>query len=407
MSSILIVGIIASFGLICGEIATKLRLPKVTGYIIAGVLLNPSLSDFIPKNFTSHTDLVTNVALSFITFSVGGTLLYSRIKKLGKGIIYITLCEGEFAFIIVIVGILAGGALLIQTADATWVSTFIPISLLMGCLAAPTDPSATLAITHQYKAKGSVTSTIMGVAAFDDVLGIVNYSLAIVLAQALIMHEKFSIFSSLLKPAVAILGAVFLGIAFGFIFNLSTKFLKKETEGALIVVVFALLSLCFGIATILDADELLSTMIMGIVVVNYNPNREKIFKILERYTEELIFILFFVLSGMQLNFSILSSHILLVLFFVILRSIGKVSGAITGAVLAKSSSKVKKYTAGGLIPQGGIVVGLALLIKQNQAFAGISDIILSVIIGATIFHELIGPILSKMAIKKAGEITTT
>jgi Kef-type K+ transport system membrane component KefB len=227
------------------------------------------------------------------------------------------------------------------------------------------------------------------------------------MAQALIMHEKFSIFSSLLKPAVAILGAVFLGIAFGFIFNLSTKFLKKETEGALIVVVFALLSLCFGIATILDADELLSTMIMGIVVVNYNPNREKIFKILERYTEELIFILFFVLSGMQLNFSILSSHILLVLFFVILRSIGKVSGAITGAVLAKSSSKVKKYTAGGLIPQGGIVVGLALLIKQNQAFAGISDIIISVIIGATIIHELIGPILSKMAIKKAGEITTT
>ena len=407
MSSILIVGIIASFGLICGEIATKLRLPKVTGYIIAGVLLNPSLSDFIPKNFTSHTDLVTNVALSFITFSVGGTLLYSRIKKLGKGIIYITLCEGEFAFIIVIVGILAGGALLIKTADATWVSTFIPISLLMGCLAAPTDPSATLAVTHQYKAKGPVTSTIMGVAAFDDVLGIINYSLAIVMAQALIMHEKFSLFSSLLRPAVAILGAVFLGIAFGFIFNLSTKFLKKETEGALIVVVFALLSLCFGIATILDADELLSTMIMGIVVVNYNPNREKIFKILERYTEELIFILFFVLSGMQLNFSILSSHILLVLFFVILRSIGKVSGAITGAVLAKSSSKVKKYTAGGLIPQGGIVVGLALLIKQNQAFANISDIILSVIIGATIFHELIGPILSKMAIKRAGEIATT
>ncbi len=407
MSSILIVGIITSFGLICGEIATKLRLPKITGYIIAGVLLNPSLSDFIPKNFTSHTDLVTSVALSFITFSVGGTLLYSRIKKLGKGIIYITLCEGEFAFIIVIVGILAGGALLIQTADANWISTLIPISLLMGCLAAPTDPSATLAIIHQYKAKGSVTSTIMGVAAFDDVLGIVNYSLAIVMAQALIMHEKFSLFSSLLKPTVAILGAIFLGIAFGFIFNLSTKFLKKETEGALIIVVFALLSLCFGIATILDADELLSTMIMGIVVVNYNPNREKIFKILERYTEELIFILFFVFSGMQLNFSVLSSHILLVLLFVILRSIGKVSGAITGAVLAKSPPKVKRYTAGGLIPQGGIVVGLALLIKQNQAFASISDIIISVIIGATVIHELIGPILSKMAIKRAGEIGTT
>jgi len=184
-------------------------------------------------------------------------------------------------------------------------------------------------------------------------------------------------------------------------------FAQNTFDAGVIVVVFALLSLCFGIATILDADELLATIIMGIVVVNYNPNREKIFKILERYTEELIFILFFAFSGMQLNFSVLSSHILLVLFFVILRSIGKVSGAITGAVLAKAPPKVKKYTAGGLIPQGGIVVGLALLIKQNQAFASISDIIISVIIGATVIHELIGPILSKMAIKRAGEIGTT
>jgi Kef-type K+ transport system membrane component KefB len=405
MSSILIVGIIISFGLICGEIATKLRLPKVTGYIIAGVLLNPSLFDFIPKNLTSHTDLVTNLALSFITFSVGGTLLYHRIKKLGKGIIYITLCEGEFAFVAVIIGISAIGALLFKTTDA-WATTIIPISLLMGCLAAPTDPSATLAVDHQYKAKGPVTSTIMGVAAFDDVLGIINYSLAIAIAQASIMHEKLSLSSSLLKPTFAILGAVLLGIVFGFIFNMSTQFLKKETEGSLIVVVFALLSLCFGIAAMLHVDELLSTMTMGIMVVNYNPNREKIFKILERYTEELIFVLFFVLSGMQLNFSVLSSNILLVLFFVIFRSIGKVSGAITGAILAKSSRKVRRYTAGGLIPQGGIVVGLALLIKQNQAFAGISDIIISVIIGATVIHELIGPILSKTAIKRAGEIAT-
>jgi Kef-type K+ transport system membrane component KefB len=165
------------------------------------------------------------------------------------------------------------------------------------------------------------------------------------------------------------------------------------------------LSLCFGTATALGVDELLSTMVLGIYVTNFNPKRNIIFKILERYTEGLIFVLFFTLSSMQLNFSVLFTYIILVVFFVIFRTIGKVLGTVTGAALAESPANVRKYTAGGLIPQGGIVVGLALLIKQNMAFDKISDIIISIVIGATVVHELIGPVLSKMALKKAGEIT--
>lgn len=405
MPAILIIGIVISTGFICGEIATKVKLPKVTGYIIAGVLLNPGLFNFIPKDFTKHTDIVTGIALSFITFSVGGTLLYSHIKKLGKGILYITLFEAEFAFLAVVAGMLVITPLFINYAGATWLTTFIPISLLIGCLASPTDPSATLAVAHEYKAKGKVTSTIMGVAALDDVTGIVNYSIAIAFAQGLVTHQKLWSFLSTPKPLVIIGGAIILGIAFGFIFNIATSFIKKETEGVLIVLVFAILSLCFGTAMLLGVDELLSTMIMGIYVANFNPKRNIIFKILERYTEELIFVLFFTLSSMQLNFSVLFTYIILVIFFVIFRTIGKVFGTMTGATLAESPGKVRKYTAGGLIPQGGIVVGLALLIKQNSVFDNISDIIISIVIGATVIHELIGPVLSKMALKKAGEIT--
>jgi len=404
MESLLIVGIIIFTGFIFGELVSIIKLPKVTGYILAGVILNPQLLHIIQADFTNHTDIITNIALSFITFSVGGTLFYKRIKKLGKAIVFITIFEAEIAFLTVFLGLLAVTPYFINLVGASWFTVFIPISFLLGSLASPTDPSATLAVAHEYKAKGDVSSTIMGVAAFDDALGIINYSLAISIAGVLILNQDFNIYSSFIQPFIVIIGAIILGIIVGFIFNIITIILKKETEGAFIVVILCFLLLCFGIASIFGFDELLATMTMGAIVVNFNPMREKIFKILERYTEELIFVLFFTISGMHLNFSVLSTSYILIILFVIFRTIGKTTGTAIGAYLSKSSSNIKKYTAGGLIPQGGIVIGLALLIKQNHAFDEISDIIISIIIGATIIHELIGPIAAKKALTKAGEI---
>ncbi|KPJ74405.1 hypothetical protein AMJ52_00710 [candidate division TA06 bacterium DG_78] len=404
MQPLITVGIIILIGFIFGEIANKIRLPKVTGYICAGILLNPGLFNIIPQDFVIHTDLVTNIALSFITFSVGGTLFYSHIKRMGKGISYITICEAECAFLIVILGFLLLSPVFIHFPGASWLTTFIPISILVGSLASPTDPTATLAVVHEYKAKGDVTSTIMGVAAFDDALGIINYSFAFTIAGVLILHKNFSVHSSLLQPFIIIFGSIFVGCMFGVVLNWVTMITKKETEGTLIVVIFGFLSLCFGVAKVLGVDALLTTMVMGIVVVNFNPLRAKIFKVLERYTEELIFILFFTLSGMHLKFSVLANFYILVFFFVVLRTIGKFLGVIIGSHISKTSRKIRKYTTGGLIPQGGIVVGLALLIKQNPAFDTIADIIIGIIIGATIIHELIGPISARLSLKKAGDI---
>ena len=404
MQSPLIVGIIVLTGFIFGEIASKSKLPKVTGYILAGILLNPGLFKIVPRDFIVHTDLVTNIALSFITFSVGGTLFYPHVKRLGKGILYITLFEAECAFLSVIFGFLLITPLFIHLPDATWAATFIPISLLIGSLASPTDPTATLAVIHEYKAQGNVSSTIMGIAAFDDALGIINYSIAIALARIFILHNEFNLYNSFMHPLIVIVGALLLGICFGLFFNLITQLIKKETEGVFIVVILALLSLCFGAAKLIGFDELLATMMMGIIVVNYNPRRKKIFKMLERYTEELIFVLFFTISGMHLKFSVLLTSYVLIVLFVVFRTIGKFAGTIAGAQLAQSSAAIKKYVAGGLIPQGGIVIGLALMIKQIHAFDALSDIIISVIVGATIIHELIGPVASKIALRRAGEI---
>ena len=398
------IGIIIGISFLFGELVSLIKLPKITGYIIAGILMNPQLFGKLSKDLSSHANFITNVSLSFITFSIGGSLLYSKIKSLGKGIVYITICEAQFAFIATALGFLAVLPLLLHGAHNTWATTFIPISLVLAALASPTDPTAALAVIHESKAKGNVTTTMLSVAAFDDALGLINYCLVLSIAAMLIKHAEFSFYNSILIPLYQIGSSALLGCAFGFFFNWVTKLMKKETDGALIVVILSLLLLCFGVAHLVGADELLSTMIMGIIVVNFNIKHEKIFTMLERYTEELIFVFFFTLSGMFLDFHVFTKALPFIILFAIFRTIGKFGGTAIGAIIAKSEPAVKKYTAGGLIPSGGIIVGMALMLRQKPDFSHIADMIISVIIGATVLHELLGPVLARISLKKAGEI---
>ena len=398
------IGIIVISGFLVGELASLVRLPKVTGYIIAGILLNPHLTHFIPSDFVDSTSIVTNMSLSLITFSVGGSLYFPQVRRLGKGIISITVFEAEMAFLVVIVGFLLISKFVLAENSVRFIEMFVPVSLFMGALASPTDPSATLAVTHEYKAKGDVTSTIMGVAAFDDALGIVNYSFAIVLATMFATHTSFSFVTSVLSPLLVISASIAIGAVSGYLFNLLNRVFKESSEGLLLVMVVGGLFLCFGVSHTLNLDELLSTMTMGAFVVNFNPRRQTIFRILERYTEQLIFVLFFTLSGMHLKFDVLFANLPLVLVFIVLRAAGKFGGATTGAIVAKAPEKIRRYTFGGLIPQGGIVIGLALLIVDSPVFHNFADIVLNVVIGATVIHELIGPIVAKQVLERAGEI---
>lgn len=402
MDTILIYGIVLIGGYIAGLLSQKIGLPKVTGYLLVGIVLNPQLTAFIPGSFINSTDLVTNISLAFITFSVGGTLKIEKLKKTGKMILTLTIFEAEFAFLLVAVGFYLLFPYMGISSDIAIYA--LPFGLLLGALACPTDPSAALAVTHEYKAKGEVSSTILGVAAFDDILGILNYSILIVLAGTMMSGETFSFQKALMEPLYVIGGSVVLGSAIGLIFNMITKISNKLTNGVLILMTFGFLMTGFGVAGLLKVDELLTTMMMGIIVANFNTQEERIFKILEGYTEELIFVLFFVISSMHLNFQVISNSYWLILAFIALRAAGKFLGTYVGSSLIKAPSKVKKYTFGGLLPQGGIVIGLALMIKQTGNFAPVADLIISVVIGATIIHEIIGPVLSKLFLIKAGEI---
>ncbi len=402
MSGITLVGIIIIAGFVLGELADKLNLPKVTGYIIAGILLSPQIAPFVSESFVDDTKIVTNISLSIITFSVGGTLSIAKIKNQGRQILKITLGESIFASLLVMLGFILLSPFLLNINDATYMTVYIPLSLMLGSLAAPTDPTATLAVAHEYKAKGKVISTIMGVAAFDDAMGLLLFSIAIAIATPFVSSQDIEIGSVALSVVRQLFGAILVGGVVGFIFNKASQHLAKSSEGMMITIIIGFLSLCFGISSYLEVDELLAIMFMGFMVINFNKKQELIFQLLERYTEQLVFILFFTISGMHLDISVLGNVFLVVLLFVILRALGKFTGVLVGA--RKASREVKKYTAGGLIPQGGIVIGLALMIKYNPVFSSISDEFINIILGATVIHEVIGPVITKLSLKKAGEI---
>ena len=405
MNGILATGLAIMLGYVLGELVRKLGLPRVSGYIVAGLLLNPGITGFVSSGFVDSMGTTTDFSLAILTFAIGGTLAFGPLKELGKKIIFIAVGEAQLSAFLVMVGCLVTLPFLLPEAGGFW-RTIAPLAVLLGALASPTDPSATLAVVRQYKAKGMVTFSIMASAALDDALGILNYSLGIVVALVLITHHVGGV-GTILEPLIAIGGALGLGVVSGLAFRFAPQWLRGENDGLHIALLLGILGLCYGVSALLDLDQLLATMAMGMTVVNTSRQQERhhVFHLLEESIEPIVFIVFFTVSGMLLDVAVLVQYMPVVLVFVFFRSIGKLVGANVGARLGKASRSVRRYAGWGLIPQGGIVIGLALLAQQEPALAPISHILLNVIIGATVIHELIGPLTAKLAIMKSGEAT--
>lgn len=403
MNVILSAGLLIFIGYIFGELAEKIKLPKISGYIIAGLLLNPELFGLMPSKFVEHTDSLLTIALSFITFSIGGSLCIKKLKATGKAIIILTILESLAAFLFVFIILFLSLYFFIPIFDSVYV--MLAVSLVLASLAAPTDPSATLAVIQEYKAQGEVSSTVLEIAAFDDIVGIIIYTLVTAFAEFFLGSTQLDFGKTLLGMGEGIAGAIIVGGIIGLLFNLLVKVFKKQEEGTLIVLTFGLILMSYGISEYFGFESLLSTIALGTVVVNFNPASDKIFKLIERYTDELIFLIFFTLSGLNLDIaSISSSYAIIIAIYIIARVIGKFTGIYAGSKAMHSSSKVKKFTAGGLIPQGGIVIGLAILLTKDSVYKDTAPIIMSIVIGAALIHEIIGPITSRISLKNAGEL---
>jgi Kef-type K+ transport system membrane component KefB len=403
MNFLLAIGFLLIIGYFIGWLSDKIGLPRIIGYIITGILFSPYNFDFLDHQFIEFSEPLLEISLAFIAFEIGGALRWKKIKKHEKEIISITVMASILPFALIACSIMALDWLFPTLFPFSY-SNLLILALLLSALASPTAPAATLAIIHQYHAKGKVTNSVLGVAALDDVLGVLIFSLTIAVSLILTKETTDILQSPLINASYHIIAAVALGSLLGLVLDPVANWLQVESEGQWVVVIFSLIIFCTGISKALDLDILLSSMAMGIAVVNKSNRRKEVFGILERYTEDLIFLFFFLLSGLHLDLSSLPIASSLILLFIVFRTIGKILGAYWGAKFVKADQSIQKYTAGGLLPQAGIVIGLVLSIYNEVQFSEISEVLLATIMGATIINELIGPIAAKYALSKAGEI---
>ncbi len=402
MNILLELGFLLVAGYLAGWLCHQVRLPRILGYIGTGIVLSPYTLPFINVDFVVTTEPLLKVCLAFIAFEVGGALKWSRMKRHEKEIVHITVWASIFPFILIVIGITVFG-LMFQEQLSIELLILLLLALQLGALASPTAPAATLAVIHEYKARGKVTDTILGVVSLDDTFGVILFSVVINI-EAFFTGSHTGFLSAFTTTLYQIGVGMGCGALMGGMMMLAFHLLPKKAEGQWIVVIASLIIICVGVCELLHIDEILAAMMMGIVIVNGSKYQNRIFKIIERYTEDLIFLFFFLLSGLHLNVYSIPHALPLILLFVLLRIAGKYLGCWWGARTAKADEPIKKYTAGGLIPQAGIVIGLVLNVYQMEVFKPFSELLLTTIMGATIINELIGPIMAKHSLKRAGEI---
>jgi len=386
MNILFYLALILFSGLIFGRLVKFIKLPNVTGYLIAGLIIGPYILNLFPKNIVTDFELISEMALAFIAFSIGSEFKLSYLKRVGLTPIIIAIFEGLTATVLVT------GVLVIFGFD-------IQISLLLGTIAAATAPAATIMVVKQYKAKGPVTETLLSVVALDDAVALIAFGFSMAIVNSMQHPGEGSAIMTVILPLIEIIGSIVLGIILGLLFNIPLRFFKKDSNRLIIVVGFIFLG--SAIASMLGLSSLLLCMSMGTALINTSKSGESIFKIVDNITAP-IFLMFFVVSGAELDITILPSIGLIGILYVVFRVIGKISGAYIGSTLIKAPETVKKYIGFTLIPQAGVAIGLSLTASQTLPEYG--KTIRAVILCATLVYELIGPAMTKIGLKKAGEI---
>ncbi len=386
MSILLYLAIAMAAGLLFTRLTRLLHLPNVTAYLIAGVLIGPGVLNVVNQSAIDSLSLITSVALGFIAFSIGDQFKLSTLKQIGKPALIITALESVGAVILVDVVTLAFG--------------FPPaLCVTLGALAASTAPAATLMIVRQYKAEGPLTQMLLPVVAADDATGLIAYSISINIAIALANHQAMNFRDTFLIPLGQIALALVIGAVFGFLVALSHRYFRSHTN-RLSICLGAVLA-CVALADILDLSALLMCMAVGAVYVNLREDAEKILVSVDDWTYPL-FMLFFVISGSSLDLAALPKVGMLGIVYILTRFAGKWIGSYLGAAMTKQPKVVKENIGFALMPQAGVAIGMATLALKQLPGYGVQ--VQTVILAATLVYELVGPLASKFALQRAGEI---
>ncbi|MBE7015013.1 MAG: cation:proton antiporter, partial [Ruminococcaceae bacterium] len=373
-------------GLFSGKLMKKFKLPNVTGYIIFGLIIGPYVLGILPEDVVSKMTIISDVALGFIAFSIGSEFKLSYLKKIGKSPVVIAFCEGFGATLLVDLALVLAGC-------------DIKFSLVLGAIASATAPAATIMVVKQYKAKGPVTDTLLPVVAIDDAVALIAFGISFAVAKIIGSTGNVDILSVIISPVIEIIGGLLFGAVLGFILSALIKWFTGR--GNRLSVAIAMVCLCVGISVICGFSSLLACMAMGAIFINTSKRYNELFQLTDRFTPPL-FLLFFVVSGAELNVGILPSVGVIGIVYIIVRVLGKMGGASLGAIIGKASPEVKKYLGPTLIPQAGVAIGLSMAAVTVVPEFGAN--IRVIILCATIIYELVGPVITKITLIKAGEI---
>jgi len=390
-------GILIAVGLLFGKIAKYVKLPNVTGYLVGGLVIGPSLFNLVREEHFTGLEIVSTVALGFIAFSIGNELKIAYFKKVGTGPIVIAILEALFGvlfvLIIVILYFLVIGNLTIDN---------LRFALVLSAIAAATAPASTLMVVRQYKARGELTETLMSVVAIDDSVAIVLFGIFVAVANALgPVASTDSIWMQIAMPFWEIFISLIIGGFFGLILTFGSRWFTGRGNRISLVVMSLFMTLY--LAELVKGSSLLAAMVMGGVFANLSNKYEEVNGLIYFVTPP-IYIMFFVLCGAELKIEVLAVVGVIGLLYVLFRVGGKVFGAWLGAKATHASPKVAKYLGYALVPQEGVAIGLSL-VAASVLNPAMGSQIRAIVLAATLIYELSGPIITKITLKKAGELT--
>ena len=388
MNPFISLGIAIISAIVFGQLMNKFKIPAVAGYVIAGLVIGVSGLKLVDNATIEKLGFLSDLALGIIAFNIGSELKFSEIKKLGKPIFIIALCEALGAFILVT------GAMLLLKQD-------IPTALILGAVSSATAPAATVMVLKECKAKGPLTSTLLGVVAVDDAICLMIYAMSASVAKVFIKHEVVTVSKIIIHPIMEIVFSVVTGILMGAGLAYLLKRAKKESE--LLSFVIGTIILLAGVAIRFNLSPLLSAMAVGVAIANISSKDKKVFMIMESFSPPIV-AAFFVLAGCRLDISLLPKLGIVGAAYLVVRVIGKISGASMGGALSKAPETVKRYIGFGLLSQVGVAVGLAIVVSREFPGTALGSMVITILLATTIITELVGPVATKNAIIKAGEL---
>ena len=388
MNTILSLGFILLAGWVAGKLVHKVKLPSVTAYLILGIVIGSSMLNLISPGVINSSGLISNIVLGFIAFAIGQNFSKDIFSKVGKSVIFISI----FAAV--------GPWVLITLVFSIFLKQPFYVALIFGAISAATAPAATVMVVRECKARGLFTDTLLGIVAMDDAWCLIIFAISLAISKAIAAHIEVSLLKVVLHSLVGIGGAFILGGILAWILATFSYHARTETELLIYTLGFVLLNT--GLALYFHLSVLLTNMFLGMLLVHIDKTSFKFFEVLRR-VESPIYLIFFVLAGANLEVSLLMKLGLLGMSYLILRVIGKVAGAYVGGRLARSERSVRKYMGWGLIPQAGVALGVALVVKAE--FPSVGGIVFTTIIATTVIYELIGPVCTKIVLTKAGDVS--